>query len=277
MFSIQGQWKAERYELASFKLPVGPGITIKEREFETFGQVVPIASVESTGSKVILNVPTGLGVEVGLTFIFEGKDRMYFDVPFVGKLYYNRTPDSPSQIASEKPTVKPASTLMDDRSQAANMTNSAQTSVLTADHESKGRNSMTERNLPEMRDKAPVIEGNSAVNVAPVVSMQRATKINDALVVLNLVRTGVEKLTAGDLVGSEKALLTAKTTDKLHPLVDYNLAVLRVKQNRNDDALHHLDDAFKNGLKAISLVKADTDLSPIRSDPRYLALLAKYE
>ena len=84
---IVGKWRAERFEMMSFKLPVGPELEITRNELSTGSEVsIPISAITQVGDNVTLET-TG---SIGLTFHFVEPDRMYFELPVVGRVYYRR-------------------------------------------------------------------------------------------------------------------------------------------------------------------------------------------
>lgn len=270
---ILGRWVAERYQFASLRLPIGPGLEIKERELITLENAVPIESIEAVADKVVLNVPTGLGVALGLTFFFESNDRMYFDVPFAGKLYYTRVQEAPAAPAPVASTKAPASPASNDRSEAKPQVVNAP--IPPPPEENKG---ITPPSSPsKVKDLQPA-KGGIALASAPVTQVLPPVGNSAAVIkVVELVRQSVAEMESNKLVESEKLLTEAKSLDNSHPLVDYYFAVLRVRQDKLDEAIRHLNDAFSHGFRAMSRLQADRDLERLRSDVRYSALLAKYQ
>ena len=55
-----------------------------------------------------------------------------------------------------------------------------------------------------------------------------------------------------------------------------NRAIIRARQQRKDDALANVDEAFKRGFREVSLLEKDKDFAVVRSIPGYSALLEKY-
>ena len=87
---ILGHWQAERLQVRSLALPIGPEIEITPRELISTdtGLRMPIRSVTRSGDEFIVNTVGGLG----LTFRFKENDRMSFELPFVGTIQYQRKP-----------------------------------------------------------------------------------------------------------------------------------------------------------------------------------------
>lgn len=86
----------------------------------------------------------------------------------------------------------------------------------------------------------------------------------------------IADMTQGKLDAAEKALNDAAARDPKQSLVYYNLAVLRLRQGRADDALKEFEASFLNGFPYFDQMAKDPDLDGIRNDPRFIALLKKY-
>jgi hypothetical protein len=88
-------------------------------------------------------------------------------------------------------------------------------------------------------------------------------------------RAFAERLKAGDLAGARAALAEQKELAPGRPDVDYNLACLEARGGRVEAALGALAAAVEAGLAQD--FTADPDLTPLRADPRWNQLRAKYE
>lgn len=236
--SIFGHWRAERYKVQSLNIPIGPEIVFKEHELHLVEPDIhiPISSISAKGEEVVVDIPAGLG----LSFYFEGPDRMYFDVPMGGKIYYQRVKDTQQMaIAGPAPEPRPATAIDPARK------------LGHADSQ------------PE-RDATPsppnLVAASSAV---------------PSFAKMELVRQAEVKMDH-DLAEAQALLLQARSIEGEHPLVDYNLAVLRMRQADGEAAIKHLNDAFRHGFRAFSLLDANPDLEPLKSDVRYEALVARY-
>ncbi len=95
-------------------------------------------------------------------------------------------------------------------------------------------------------------------------------------VALEMVKTAIAHLSQGNVAQAEKELNAALERAPDEPLVHYNLAVVRIKQQRMDDAFHLLDTAFAKGFQAVAEMERDPDLAPLRKDARYKALVSKH-
>lgn len=103
--SVLGHWRAERVSVYSVQLPVGPEIVISKTAIvspET-GASIPVQNIERKGEAATIDMPLG----IGLKFYFDGPDRMYLQVPLIGKVYYRRVAD-PAAAADGAQEKKPA-------------------------------------------------------------------------------------------------------------------------------------------------------------------------
>ena len=91
-----------------------------------------------------------------------------------------------------------------------------------------------------------------------------------------MIAQAVELMAKGQLVDAEKMLGAASDIDSSNPLVPYNLAVLRLHQSRNDDAILALEDSFKLGFSHFDAMEQDHDLDGLRKHPKFKALVAQY-
>jgi len=91
-----------------------------------------------------------------------------------------------------------------------------------------------------------------------------------------MVKVAIAKMSQGKLDEAEKDLNDALARDSKQPLVYYNMAILRLKQNRTDDALKQFEASFLNGFKFFDAMDKDPDLDSIRNDPRFTDLVKEY-
>lgn len=108
---IIGKWRAERMEVMSLKLPLGPQIEItREALMAGPGIAIPIVDITQDGDEVTLETEA----LIGMTFHFVEADRIYFELPMVGRLYYRREPEqaavtvsapAPAPVAASMPVV----------------------------------------------------------------------------------------------------------------------------------------------------------------------------
>ncbi|MBA5638975.1 hypothetical protein H3H37_18095 [Duganella sp. LX20W] len=98
----------------------------------------------------------------------------------------------------------------------------------------------------------------------------------DSKTVNQLMNLAISHIEQGNLDEAEKDLQAARAHAPQQPLVAYNTAILRVKQHRMDDALRELEASFAAGFSYFDQLDMDNDLDPLRDDPRFVALVAKY-
>lgn len=105
---IIGQWRAERFQVMSLKVPIGPELTISRDMLKAGAEVaVPIGGISQDGSEITLDLP----LYFGLTFNLVDDDRMYLDLPLVERIYYRRVPAQ----AQMQPAVTVTSTAVAHR------------------------------------------------------------------------------------------------------------------------------------------------------------------
>lgn len=93
-----------------------------------------------------------------------------------------------------------------------------------------------------------------------------------------MIKLGIAKLAQGKLDESEKAFRGAVDLDPKESLGYYNMAILRLRQGRQDDAFKELEASFMAGFKwYFDKMQQDTDLDPLRKDPRFAELLKRYQ
>jgi len=110
--SINGHWRAERVQVQSLVIPIGPELVINDHEIQVpaTNLRLPVDHVERHGNNVTVQFAVGLG----WTFFVESATRMYIDVPLVGKVAYTRVA-APSNAGQPAPVqqalqlTKPAS------------------------------------------------------------------------------------------------------------------------------------------------------------------------
>ncbi|MDR5770104.1 MULTISPECIES: TPR end-of-group domain-containing protein [unclassified Caballeronia] len=109
--SVIGHWQAERTTFFSAQLPVGPDIVIGNDAISVPGTDarIPLSGITQKGDEAVLEMPLG----VGLSFFFDGPDRMHLSLPVVGKVYYRRVHDAvaAAPVLKQEAPVRTGSTL----------------------------------------------------------------------------------------------------------------------------------------------------------------------
>lgn len=129
--SIDGHWKAEDLRVQSLVLPIGPELLISERDITVPSLATTLQYEERVleGNAITLRFALG----PGLTFHLESRDRMFIDVPFVGKVFYRRIGDvAPRVPTSNTSAPKAMSGASSIDPQAANSLPPDKTEIPTA-------------------------------------------------------------------------------------------------------------------------------------------------
>ena len=92
-----------------------------------------------------------------------------------------------------------------------------------------------------------------------------------------MLKMAISKMAQGKLDEAEKELGEARLRDPHNVLVSYNVAILRLKQNRTDDALTEFEASFKDGFPYFDQMGHDRDLDILRKDKRFQDLLSRYQ
>lgn len=91
-----------------------------------------------------------------------------------------------------------------------------------------------------------------------------------------MLKLAIAKMSQGKLDEAEKSLASARDLDPKQSLVPYNMAVLRLKQGRTDDALKEFEASFMAGFPYFDKMDQDPDLDSLRKDPRFIKLVDQY-
>ena len=235
---ILGHWRANHLKIQSLSIPMGPDFIINKHELVSLDGAVriPISSITVEDEVVTVSVPAG----IGLSFHFEGADRMYFQLPFLDKVYFQRVSDT-SASTSVKPIPAP------EPQEKAAITSPTIIPVVPAN------------------DRVVASQGN--------VTRQAGAALGSAV---DLVRRAEQEMNENHLGEAEALLMQAQRQYANDPIVDYNLAIFEIRQGDKDASIRHLSQAFQHGFRAFSLLDASQDLSPLKADVRYGALLARY-
>ncbi|MEX3967394.1 hypothetical protein AB4Y42_35110 [Paraburkholderia sp. EG286B] len=234
--SVLGHWRAERMQVYSVKLPLGPDVVISKDSITSPGvdAKIPLDGIERKGDEAVLDTSYGMGISL----YFASPDRVYLNVPIIGKVYYRRVDDSP---------VGTTDVATATAQHAVQAVVPAGPSVIT----------------PAARP-AEVRQVSAA---APVASNDTAQ---------GLMQQAEAALRAGEGAQAEKLLSEAQTSPSAHPLVDYDLAVLAAERSDSDSAIDHLNQAFKHGYRQFATLDATPEFEALRRDVRYQALVARY-
>ncbi|WP_296658756.1 hypothetical protein [Paraburkholderia sp.] len=240
--SVIGHWRAERTQVYSLHLPIGPDIVISKDAIKSpdAQASIPLKRIERKGNEAVLDTAYGLGISL----YFDGPDRVYVKVPFMGKVYYRRVPDGAMQAGGAADRLQDA---------AARPPGAAPISVpvvAAAAHPSQG--------TPQSRPR----------EVAPASA--------PASTAAELMKKGEAALHAGAQTQAESLLTRAQAWPAAHPAVDYDLAVLAARRSDADRAIEYLNQAFKLGYRQFGALDATPEFSALRQDVRYQALVARY-
>jgi len=233
---ILGHWRAERMQLYSVQLPVGPDIVIREHEISSPGtdDGIPLSGIERGDDSAVLELP----YDVGLSIYFDGPDRMYLKLPLVGRVYYRRVADNVA-VASASATVASARAV-------APASAPADTVVRTVARAPSGTAAVAA----------------SDAGVAP-----------DYRVLLQHAEAAMQ---GGSAQQAQGWLEQAEAYPSAHPAVDYDLAVLAARAGDTDAALARLGEAFRRGFRHFDQLDSAHDFDALRDDVRYRALVARY-
>lgn len=121
--------------------------------------------------------------------------------------------------------------------------------------------------------KAARIEGDQKLANGEAADAEQASSKAAANEMLKL---AIAKMSQGKLDEAEKDLLEARARAPKQPLVYYDMAILRLKQGRSDDAMKEFESSFAAGFSHFDLMEKDSDLDQIRKTPAFAELIAKY-
>ena len=91
-----------------------------------------------------------------------------------------------------------------------------------------------------------------------------------------MLKLAIAKMAQGKLDEAAADLLAARERDPKQSLVPYNLAVLRLKQGRKEEALKEFEASFMAGFSYFDKMDQDPDLEVMRKDARFNELVAQY-
>lgn len=257
---ILGHWRAERLHVQSISLPMGPEFVVTPRELMVGeGNIrIPISSIQSEDNVVTLEGPFGFG----LSFYFEDTDRIYFETPLTGRVYFQRVADA-VQSASTKPVPPPLAMTP----AAATAPNSAQVPIAPP---SVSPTPLSEPHLAHAPAAQSAVPG--PIVTLPATPPMVAPSANTG----DMIRQAEHKIASNALSEAESLLSEARRQYGDDPMIDYNLALLHIRQGDPDSAVRNLRDAFQNGFRDFARLDASTDFASLKSDSRYSALITRY-
>ena len=92
-----------------------------------------------------------------------------------------------------------------------------------------------------------------------------------------MVKNGISNLAQGKLEEAEMAFKSAIDIDPRQALAYYNIGIVRMRQQRADDAMRSFEAAFMAGFDDyFAAMDSDPDLAPLRQDQRFAQLVARY-
>lgn len=91
-----------------------------------------------------------------------------------------------------------------------------------------------------------------------------------------LIKSAVAKIAQSKLAEAEGDLQSALKQDPRSTLAYYNLAIIKLRSNKKEDALRYFESSFQAGFPYYDKMEQDQDLASLRKDPQFSALVAKY-
>ena len=260
---ILGHWRADRLQVQSVSLPMGPEFVVTPRELMSAeGDIrIPISSIEAEGEVVTLGAPFG----IGLSFYFESADRIYFDMPLAGRVYFQRVADA---VQPARANPAPAPQALAPLAAPA----PAPTPAPVAPPPAAVHAPVLPAPVAAAADRPAPVAPASAAAPAPKPGAPAARGAST----IDLIRQAEQKIAGNALAEAEALLIEAHRQYGDDPMIDYQLAVLTMRRGDPDGAVRKLRDAFQNGFRDFALLEAASDLTALRNDPRYKALVTRY-
>lgn len=106
---------------------------------------------------------------------------------------------------------------------------------------------------------------------------ENAATASSRAAVNELLKLAIANMAQGKLDAADKDLAQARERGPKEPLVYYNTAILRLKQNRTDDALKEFEASFMAGFSHFDKLEQDRDLDDLRKNPRFVELIKQYD
>lgn len=158
---------------------------------------------------------------------------------------------------STETAIAPAAASRANPSTAAQVENRTTVGIAPSNAETKELRQQSDTNL---------IKGDAA----------QAESASSKAAANEMLKVAIAKMAQGKLDEAEKDLNEARVRSPKGSLVYYNMGILRLKQNRVDDALKEFEASFMSGFSYFDKMDQDRDLDELRKNPRFAELLTKY-
>ena len=93
--SLLGRWQAEETSVKGFALPVGVQLEFTPEAAVVLDRRLMVASYQTEGDRVHVEVPAGSGIALNLSFRFLESDRIIYEGPMGIEVRYRRRKDIP--------------------------------------------------------------------------------------------------------------------------------------------------------------------------------------
>lgn len=104
-----------------------------------------------------------------------------------------------------------------------------------------------------------------------------ASATQNSVIAKEFVKAAIPMMQAGKWREAEEQLMKAKQENPDEPLVYYNLAIVKLKQSQDKEAMANVEVALKKGFRDLPALESDADLKPLTSKPEYSALAGRYK
>ena len=92
-----------------------------------------------------------------------------------------------------------------------------------------------------------------------------------------MVKLGIAQLAQNKLDDAEKSFTSSISINPKESLGYYNMAILRLRQGRTEDAIKQFEASFMAGFSYFDQLDQDRDLDEIKKDPRFAELMRRYQ
>lgn len=127
-------------------------------------------------------------------------------------------------------------------------------------------------NVHELLAEAYLAKGNPA---AAVEYLRKIVPVSDHVRNIRSVMLGIAYAKTGQIQAAHSELAAAEAATQRDKLLYYHLAALCAALGDRQRALDYLEQAYLNRQTSILFVKVDPLMDPLRSEPRFVQLLAK--